>query len=165
MMYTSITDEADQDVVMSALERAEVPCFVEGETVLVELSPCWPAVETVPSTGYARGDFHRKIVNKVFGKLKRGIVVDHLCRNRACICPAHLRLVNERENILCGVGVAAFYDKRTHCHLCGEELTPENVRIARTRRYGRIYEWRMCRTCDRVRQRRYREARAARNTK
>ena len=67
--------------------------------------------------------------------------LDHLCRNPACVNPAHLEPVTNRENILRGTGFAATYAKATHCK-SGHEFTLENTAY-RTRPEG----GRCCRTC------------------
>ena len=36
-----------------------------------------------------------------------GMVRDHLCRNTACVNPAHLEIVTSRENTLGGIGIDA----------------------------------------------------------
>ena len=41
---------------------------------------------------------HRYMYEQVMGPIPRGLVVDHLCRNRACANPAHLEPVPFREN-------------------------------------------------------------------
>jgi hypothetical protein len=46
------------------------------------------------------------------GKRARAMVLDHLCRNRWCVNPWHLELVEFRENILRGNGAAAVRGRR-----------------------------------------------------
>ncbi|WP_414654556.1 HNH endonuclease signature motif containing protein [Intrasporangium sp.] len=76
------------------------------------------------------------------GPIPEGLVLDHLCRNRACCNPAHLEPVTIRENILRGEPA-----NRTHCPH-GHAYTPENTRIDNNMR--------SCRTCIRERARRRR---------
>lgn len=42
-------------------------------------------------------------------------VVDHVCRNRRCCNPAHLRLISQGENTLCGEANSAKNARKTHC--------------------------------------------------
>lgn len=51
-----------------------------------------------------------------------GLQLDHLCRNRACVNPAHLELVSHRENTLRGESVAARWAARDVCER-GHRLT------------------------------------------
>lgn len=41
---------------------------------------------------------HRLAYKWWVGRLRKGLVVDHLCRNRACVEPAHLEQVTSRAN-------------------------------------------------------------------
>lgn len=49
------------------------------------------------------------------GKSKNISVLDHICNNRKCCNPAHLRLLSDKENILRGNGATAKKAKQTHC--------------------------------------------------
>lgn len=41
---------------------------------------------------------HRVIYEAVMGAIPPGLHIDHLCRNRVCVNPAHLEPVTGREN-------------------------------------------------------------------
>ena len=42
---------------------------------------------------------HRVAWKLVHGPITKGLQIDHLCRNRACVNVAHLRVCTFRENI------------------------------------------------------------------
>lgn len=77
---------------------------------------------------------HRLAYELANGKIPAGLVIDHLCRNRACINPGHLETVTNEENVRRG-------SVRTEC-LRGHEYNASNTYV---RRNG----WRVCRVCAR----------------
>ena len=70
---------------------------------------------------------HRWAYESLTGNsIPKGLQIDHLCRNRKCVNPAHLEVVTNRENVLRGIGVTAIHAKATHCpkgHPYNEENT------------------------------------------
>lgn len=73
---------------------------------------------------------HRFAYELLAGPVPAGLVLDHLCRNRACCNPAHLEPVTNRENILRGEGFPGLRARQTHCKH-GHELSGDNLRIDR----------------------------------
>jgi hypothetical protein len=83
---------------------------------------------------------HRFAYELLVGPVPEGLPLDHLCRNRACVNPAHLEPVTHRVNILRGEGACAVKARQTHC-IHGHEFTLENTYLKSGKR--------QCRTCRR----------------
>ena len=74
------------------------------------LTQCWPWRLSTGSHGYGQvgwslGDgrhsmttAHRVAWQALFGPLPEGLTVDHVCHNRVCCNPTHLRLLTNRDN-------------------------------------------------------------------
>lgn len=67
----------------------------------------------LPGAGTRRA--HRIAYEALVGPIPEGLTLDHLCRNRGCVNPAHLEPVTNKENILRGVGITAENARKTHC--------------------------------------------------
>jgi hypothetical protein len=120
---------------------------VRFESLVIRTDGChhWTGYS---SRGYGqfklRGKFVRPHVLAFLlsgGALPKGHCIDHLCRNRGCVNPAHLEPVTVRENVLRGKGVTAQSARKTHC-INGHELSGDNVYIQKKRPRNRG-----CRAC------------------
>ena len=92
---------------------------------------------------------HRAVWEGVYGKIVKTqipLCIDHLCRTRACINVHHMRLVTNKENVLCGVGYTAQKAKQTHC-IKGHELSGDNL--------TKVKRFRACHTCQNHRNKLY----------
>lgn len=88
-----------------------------------------------------------RVAYELFAPIPESLVLDHLCRNRACINANHLEPVTVAENNLRGMGCMADYARRTHCPQ-GHAYEGDNVWM--------IGGARRCRSCKREENRRYR---------
>ena len=83
---------------------------------------------------------HRAMYELHVGQIPLDLTIDHLCRNRACGNPKHLRILTLSENVSDGESANA---RKTHCPQ-GHEYTVENTYYEK-RKNGKLR--RHCRTC------------------
>jgi len=138
-------------------KRDETPWLVEGRGYH---TPCWTWQLSVNRGGYGMvnrdgyaGHAHRWVYMRHVGEIPDGLQLDHLCRNRDCVNPAHLEPVTQRENVLRGVAPTAANAQKTSCKR-SHPFDDENTYFFPDGR-------RACRTCQRAARLAYQERKAA----
>jgi hypothetical protein len=126
------------------------------EKVAIGEDGCWRSTGGLTPKGYARfkfddrsGQGHRFAYLALVGPIPEGLELDHLCRVRHCINPAHLEAVTHLEN----VNRRVIPGPVTHC-IHGHEYTPDNT-------YTYPGGKRVCRICKNDEKARYRARKAA----
>ena len=131
--------------------------------VLEQPSGCWERNVAPTTRGYTqirvRGVqmmAHRVAYELERGSIPHGLVIDHLCRNTACVNPDHLEPVSERENITvrgqspaarshrsgqCARGHQLILgtEGKRHCKTCRRDARLTDEARARRREYIREY--------------------------
>ena len=115
---------------------------------------CWLFVGWLDGQGYGsfnsrRISAHRFAYELVVGPIPVGYQIDHLCRVRNCVKPAHLEAVTARENTRRSLSVAGTNGRKTHC-IHGHAFSLENTRID-------LEGKRVCRICKRKSLKAFRE--------
>ncbi len=115
---------------------------------------CWEWTGSKDQYGYGRIRFNKvnMLAHRISFKIHKGeipenLVIDHICRNRGCVNPEHLRAVtksiNSKENT---ASFTALNLLKTACPH-GHKYTGNNLLVSGKKRY--------CRTCSRGRSLKY----------
>ncbi len=90
---------------------------------------------------------HRLAYELMVAEIPDGLQIDHLCRNRACVNPAHMEPVTNRENTLRGLAPAVNRARELNGDTCsrGHRYADPGVTYVTSRGY------RVCRRCKALR--------------
>jgi hypothetical protein len=147
-----IAAQADMpaDVEPAALSRFHAKYAVDVTTF------CWEWTAALDPNGYSvHKNYGRKISGHRFaflafvGPIPADRQIDHVCRNKRCVNPAHLDCVTAQENTLRADGPSSRNAARTRC-IHGHAFSLLNTYITPDGR-------RMCRECQRARTRTWRQ--------
>ena len=121
---------------------------------VTKTADCWLWTGGKNQKGYAlfwnSGDGRRESAHRVayrmwVGEIPAGLELDHLCRTRHCVNPAHLEAVTHRENVLRAPDhVGKREAAKTHCP---HNHPLDGKRFDRRKNAMRRY----CMTCERTR--------------
>jgi hypothetical protein len=146
---TTVPSPVDADVAAPGLP---IPPKPPGECILSR-SCCGNGYGQLRVHGKVR-KAHRVVWEQANGPIPPGLVLDHLCRNKACINIDHLELVTNRTNVLRGVGRTAINARKTTCPR-GHPLEHNNL-------CKRSDGTRSCRICHKERDRIFQALKRAR---
>ncbi len=134
------------------MKRPLADRFVEKIKINLD-SGCWEWTSSKVQNGYGNiwvGDpdrrcamAHRVAYELLVGPIPEGMTLDHLCRVRHCVNPAHLEPVTNRENLLRGEGFSAVNARKTHCKR-GHEFNERNAYYRTKRRGGFERDCKLC---------------------
>lgn len=121
--------------------RSKPPTKPFDDRYLVSADGCWVWTGSLNSGGYGRHSLpgrrvvpaHRFAYERAHGPIPDGLHIDHLCRNRACVNPAHMEVVTNTENTRRGLSAKLTKEQAAEIKaLAGTGVSTYKV----ARRYG-----------------------------
>lgn len=133
----------------------------------ISSSGCWEWQRSMNKDGYGQTCYRGKQIGAhhlmmiLIGDHENGLFVDHICKNRKCCNPKHLRMVSPTENTLGdnSKNPTAINLRKTHCKH-GHEFTNENTGHSMDRGRRRRY----CKKCHRKKAAEYRRKKGVKDS-
>lgn len=145
--------EVSQFLLNSPLMQGRSKIGRKWPMFLVDEKECWNWLVIDKTNGYGILTLNHEsyrahvwIYSNCVGPITKGMVLDHLCRNKSCVNPNHLEMVTSKENTLRGTSFSAVNATKTNCPK-GHLLSGTNLLKSGKRRH--------CRECMRKRNREY----------
>lgn len=150
---TEIIMKTAKEISIRELSKSDIERFNNG--FRLNEDGCWIWQKRLGKSGYGYFNYsstaklrvmlaHRISYVIYYGAIKKGLVIDHICRVKSCVNPNHLRMVTVKENIHAGIGLASINLRKTHCKN-GHEFTKENTIVNHLKDGRKI---RGCRKCS-----------------
>lgn len=145
---------------MSASAREILQSAIIDRSIPEPNTGCWLWLLALSRDGYGKfyvgGEGETRITAQrasymaFKGNIPSGYQIDHLCRVRCCVNPAHLEAVTPQINVLRGTSPIAQQAAQTHCSR-GHELTGDNLYVFEGDGHRR------CKTCTALKSREHYE--------
>lgn len=111
----------------------------------VDENDCWNWLGFIDKHGYGKFTisggcyFSHRVSFDIFNGIRStDLVIDHICKNRKCCNPEHLREVDARENVINNsLSFVSVNTRKTHCPR-GHELIHPNIYTHGERRRCKI---------------------------
>lgn len=156
-VFVPVPDSETQDVLRMmrvAYPHATEEEFLRFSKLLAVVGQCWVVAKGRTNKGYGRFEWdsefyaHRVAFRWAQGRpIKERLEIDHLCKTRACVRPAHLEEVTAKINILRGQCKGAENARKVLCPK-GHPFSRENTIVTTASSSGQ--KRRVCKLCHRA---------------